>query len=689
MIKVLIKENRINRSIRFIKGVGEKRLQIFTSLGIRTIEDAILFFPRRYEDRTKIKSISECNVDDNCTIIAKLISDVETKSHTRFKSTTKATFKDGTGTIQIIWFNSPFIKNKLKRYDTYALFGKIVKGRYGASIFNPSLIEIENIDEFVPEILPIYPLTKNVKQYQLRKMISQSLGFYENKLIESLPEQIRSKRKLRSINDSIISIHFPKTLDEHISARKRLVYEELFYLQLSLLSIKSETKISEKRRKYASNEEIYKFLGNLTFRLTDAQLRSLSEILKDLDSERIMNRLLQGDVGSGKTIVAICAALKIVLAGMQTAIMVPTSILAIQHYESFKGSLKKYDLDIVLLYSGIKGKEKNKIIEKIKSGEADIIIGTHSIIQDNIEFHKLGLVITDEQHRFGVDQRFKLIAKGNEPDKLIMTATPIPRTLGLIIYGDTDISVIDELPPDRKIVETYAVGDSKRQRIYQFIKKNVKEGKQAYIICPLIEESDLVEAESIDEYMKKIIKYLPDLKIRSLHGKMKTEEKEEILMQYKNGDIDVLVSTTVIEIGINIPNANIMLIENAERYGLAQLHQLRGRVGRGESQSYCILISDTKSELTKKRINMLVSSNDGFEISEMDLKLRGPGDFFGTIQHGLPDMKIANLYEDMDILMNVQKDIMEMKEEKIKILDSEQKIITTIINDIKEDMIHA
>lgn len=688
MIRIICAEKRLNTNIRNIAGIGDRRAVKLASIGLYTTEDALLFFPRRYEDRTSVKRIGECSTDESCTVIAKLVSDVEIRRYGASKSLTKAVFRDDTGSMTVVWFNSPYVKNMLKRYGEYALFGRITI--YGRSIGmnNPSITEIKD-ETYSPGVLPIYPIIKSIRQYEIRKVIHKCVEMYTGKLIETLPLSIVEKRGLTDINSAICSIHCPEKPADFESARKRLAYEELFYLQMALLSIKSEKSASFKDRKYAGNSQVYGFIEALPFRLTGSQSNVLKEILDDLDSERVMNRLLQGDVGSGKTVIAAAASLKAALSGMQTAVMVPTSILAMQHFNTFRKMLAGYDIKIDLLFSGIRGNDKKEAAEKIKSGETDIIIGTHSLIRDEISFHDLGLVITDEQHRFGVNQRFRLVSKAVEPDKLVLTATPIPRTLGLIIYGDMDISVIDKLPPGRKKVETYAVDESKRKRIYDFIIKNVRNGRQAYIICPLIDDSEQIEAESVTQYAAKAADHLKDVRIGTLHGKMKSEEKEKVLSDFVKREIEVLVSTTVIEIGIDIPNANIILIENAERYGLAQLHQLRGRVGRGDQQSYCILISEAENDLTKKRIKVLTESNDGFYISEMDMKLRGPGDFFGTAQHGIPEMKIANLYEDICLLKDAQEDINSISAGMIYVSDSEKEVISKIIDGIKENMINA
>lgn len=475
-------------------------------------------------------------------------------------------------------------------------------------------------------------------------------------LKELLPEEILKKNNLCGINEAIVSIHFPKDLEDYKKARTRLVFEELLSTQLALLVLKNNYLTEEDGIEFDKNVQISDVINQFPFKLTKAQLRVLEEIESDMERKRLMNRLLQGDVGSGKTAVAMCAAYKAVKSGYQVAIMAPTAILATQHLENFNNILQKLDIKCELLISGITKKKKTELLERLKNGDIDILIGTHALIEENVEFKNLGLVVTDEQHRFGVKQRTRIAEKGDNPDILVMSATPIPRTLALILYGDLDISIIDELPPNRKKIETFAVSKKLEERVNGFIQKQIEEGRQAYIVCPLVEENEEMDLQSVinlcEKYKKDIF---PQYRVEYIHGKMRPKEKDEIMLAFKEHKIDILISTTVIEVGVDVPNANIMVIEDAQRFGLAQLHQLRGRVGRGEYQSYCILKYEGKSDTVRKRMKVMCDTNDGFIISEKDLELRGSGDFFGTMQHGLPEFKIANLFEDMPILQQVQK----------------------------------
>ena len=505
------------------------------------------------------------------------------------------------------------------------------------------------------KIIPIYPLTYGVSQNQIRKIIENGLTLVQEGLEETLPTYILDKYGLMDINLAINKIHFPKDFEEFEKARYRFAFEELLTMQLLLLNLKNKCMEKQTGIQFDKNIKMSDIINELPFKLTGAQLRALEDIDRDMESDRVMNRLLQGDVGSGKTVVAIIAAYKAVKSGYQMAIMAPTSILASQHLESFKEILEKFGIRCELLISNISAKKKKEIIEQIENGEIDVVIGTHSILQDNVKFKNLGLVITDEQHRFGVNQRSTIGAKGKNVDKLVMTATPIPRTLALILYGDLDISIIDELPPNRKKIETFAVGLSMEDRVNEFIKKQIGQGRQAYIVCPLVEESEEVEAKSVLELFEKYqTEVFADYRVAYIHGKLKQKEKEEIMEDFKNGNIDILISTTVIEVGVNVPNASVMVIQNAERFGLAALHQLRGRVGRGEYKSYCILKFKGRSENIRERMKVMQDTNDGFVISEKDLELRGAGEFFGTRQHGIPEFKVANLFEDMSILKKAQ-----------------------------------
>ena len=531
-------------------------------------------------------------------------------------------------------------------------------------------------------IIPIYPLTYKLSQNQLRKIMEAGIKEVYGNLPETLPNYLLKEYKLEDINNATKHIHFPDEFKDFNIARNRLVFEELLTVQLALLELKNSYNNDIKGIEFSKNAKMSDVINTLPFKLTKAQLRVLEEIDNDMESSKNMNRLLQGDVGSGKTVVAMCAAYKAVKSGYQAAIMAPTAILASQHLENFRDILEDLGIRCELLISGITKKKKEDILERLKNGEIDILIGTHAIIEDNVIFKNLGLVVTDEQHRFGVKQRTKIAEKGENPDVLVMTATPIPRTLALILYGDLDISIIDELPPNRKKIETFAVNKSMTDRVNNFIRKQLEEGRQAYIVCPLVEENEEMDLKSVEKiyetYSKEVF---TDYKVDFIHGKMKQKDKDSIMERFKNKEIDVLVSTTVIEVGVDVPNSNIMVIENAERFGLAQLHQLRGRVGRGKYQSYCILKFEGKSDNVRKRMKVMCDTNDGFIISEKDLELRGSGDFFGTMQHGLPEFKIANLFEDVGILKLVQSVATKILLDDPKLEKQENKLLKELIKD--------
>ena len=509
-------------------------------------------------------------------------------------------------------------------------------------------------------------------------------------LQETLPEYILEEYKLERINEAIKNIHFPKEFEDFKEARKRLVFEELLSTQLALLQLKNNKLTDKKRIKFNQEIHMSDVINTLPFNLTKAQLRVLQEIDENMESEKSMNRLLQGDVGSGKTIVAMITAYKAVKSGYQAAILAPTAILATQHLTNYQKILNEFDIKCELLISGISKKKKEGILEKLKNGEIDILIGTHAMLEENVEFKNLGLVVTDEQHRFGVKQRTKIAEKGQNPDVLVMSATPIPRTLALILYGDFDISIIDELPPNRKTIETFAVTKRMEERVNNFIKKQVDEGRQAYIVCPLVEESeeednDLKAVETLYEKCQK--ETFSNYKVEYIHGKMRPKEKDDIMNRFKNGEIDILISTTVIEVGVDVPNASIMVIEDAERFGLAQLHQLRGRVGRGEYKSYCVLKYNGKGQNTKERMKVMCETNDGFVISQKDLELRGSGDFFGTAQHGIPDFKIANLFTDMDVLKLAQEVAISIVDKDKKLEKEENELLKELVKDKFTDRI--
>lgn len=558
------------------------------------------------------------------------------------------------GPCTVTWFNQPYLKKIFKVGERYSFYGKISKKGTRVEMNSP-VFDKEQNQKNTGKIVPIYPLTYKLSQNTLRQIIENGLNEIEGILPETIPEYIRNEYKLLDINQAIKDIHFPNEFSDFKKARSRLVFEELLGMQLALLKLKNNY-INEKQGiQFDKSIQISTVINDLPFKLTKAQLKVLEEIDTNMESNKAMNRLLQGDVGSGKTIVSIIAAYKAVKSGYQAAVMAPTAILASQHLESFTQILSKYDIKCELLTSSVTKKKKEEILQRLKDGEIDILIGTHAIIEENVVFKNLGFVVTDEQHRFGVRQRATISEKGTNPDVLVMTATPIPRTLALILYGDLDISIIDELPTNRKTIETFAVTNSMKDRVNNFVKEQIKQGRQAYIVCPLVEENEEIDANSVielaDEYKNEIFK---EFNVEYLHGKMRPKEKDEIMERFKNGEIDILVSTTVIEVGVNVPNASIMIVENSERFGLAQLHQLRGRVGRGEYQSYCILKYNVNSSVVRERMKIMTETNNGFVIAEKDLELRGSGEFFGTRQHGIPEFKVANLFEDMPILQLVQ-----------------------------------
>ena len=642
------------KDVKYIKGVGPNRVKLLNKLKIYTLKDLITYYPRTYEDRSKPKKICEC-IDGEEAVIEAIACGNLVETRLPRKTMQKLLVRDETGSLLITWFNHTYLKGKFKVGQKYRFYGKF-SYKYGKPELNsPVFDEIENKNN-TRRIIPIYPLTYQLSQNTLRRIMENAINEVRGNLEENLPEEILKQYNLQGINEATEKIHFPKELKEFKIARERLVFEELFVTQLALLALKNSYRNEEKGIAFSKDVHISDVIKEFPFNLTGAQRRVLEEIEGDMEQEKSMNRLLQGDVGSGKTAIAMCAAYKAVKTGYQVAIMAPTAILATQHLESFKKILDKLGIKSELLISGITKKNKENILERLKNGEIDILIGTHALIEENVQFKKLGLVVTDEQHRFGVKQRTRIAEKGNNPDVLVMSATPIPRTLALILYGDLDISIIDELPPNRKKIETFAVSKKLEQRIDAFIKKQIDEGRQGYIVCPLVEENEEMDLKSVIELYEKYQKEIfPQYRVAYLHGKMRPKEKDQIMLDFKDHKIDLLISTTVIEVGVDVPNANIMVIEDAQRFGLAALHQLRGRVGRGEYQSYCILKYEGQSENVRKRMKVMCDTNDGFIISEKDLELRGSGDFFGTMQHGIPEFKIANLFEDVDILKKAQR----------------------------------
>ena len=670
----------LNKDIQFIKGVGPNRASLLHKLGIFTLEDLICYFPRTYEDRSKPKTIETLINGEEALIEAIVVSNLQERRVSKKLTIYKALVQDETGTCQVVWYNQSYLKDKIKKGKSYKFYGK-ANIKYGSIEMASPVAEESGKSKNTGKIIPIYPLTYQLSQNVLRTIMENSIKEVEGKLEESLPEYLRKTYKLLDYNTAIKNIHFPSNFEEYNQARRTLAFQELLEMQLALLTLKKSYSVEEEGIAFPKEVKMSDVINKLPFKLTKAQLKVLEEIDIDMEKQRPMNRLLQGDVGSGKTIVSIIATYKAVKSGYQVAIMAPTAILASQHLESFRQILEPFNIRCELLVSSVTKKKKEEILEKLKQGEIDVLIGTHALLEEDVVFKNLGFVVTDEQHRFGVKQRATIASKGNNPDTLVMTATPIPRTLALILYADLDISIIDELPPNRKKIDTFAVTKGMEERVNNFIKKQIAEGRQAYIVCPLVEENEEINAKSVlelaEKYKDEVFK---EYRVEYLHGKMRPKEKDAIMEEFKEGRINILISTTVIEVGVNVPNASIMVVENAERFGLAQLHQLRGRVGRGEYQSYCILKYQGNTDVIKQRMKVMQDTNDGFIISEKDLELRGSGEFFGTKQHGLPEFKIANIFEDMAMLKSVQAIAMEILQEDPKLELEKNRVLKKILD---------
>ena len=677
----------LNKDVQFVKGIGPKKAQKLNKLGIFTLKDLIYYFPRQFEDRNNFKKIFELQNDEKATIRVVVIG-IEISNPRKGMNITKIDVKDDTGYAKLVFFNQNYIKDRFKPGDTILVFGRVKKEFKNIELSSCEIEFLTNSPKKTFKIIPTYPLTYGVSNREIIGIIKTVFSDPNLEIKEYLPNRIIEKYKLCSLDYAIRNIHNPTSKEALKISLYRIIFEEFLILQLGLFAFKNGIE-DIKGIKFRENKILDNILTSLPFKLTGAQDRALNEIIKDMNSSNSMNRLVQGDVGSGKTIVALLALSYCVLNGYQGALMAPTEILAQQHYLSFADTLKDFGIKIELLVGSLTKKQKEKVLDRVKNNEVDILIGTHALIEDSVEFDKLGLVITDEQHRFGVRQRNKLSSKGYNPDILVMTATPIPRTLALILYGDLDISIIDELPPGRQSIETIAINKEKRDNIYNSLVRNeVKKGRQVYIVCPLVEESETIEAKSAIHLVEELKnQYFSDLKVGLLHGKMKSSEKDSIMKSFKNKELDILVSTTVIEVGINVPNATLMIIENAERFGLAQLHQLRGRVGRGSYKSYCILIYASKSDICKQRMSIMEESNDGFKISEKDLEIRGPGEFFGTRQHGIPELKVANIFKHMKILKLAQQEARYIIGNDFKLQSYENKYLKReIINRFKNSI---
>lgn len=653
-MRVIFLEYCWTDNIQYIKGVGPQKANLLAKLGVITIGNLLEYYPRRYEDRSQLKMINDLIDGHVQTFRAKVVSCVENKPR-RGLHITKITVRDDTGEVQLVWFNQPH-KNKIFKLGIDVLVTGKVKKIYQVEVQNPELeIMIDNAVD-AGCIIPIYAANESISQRFLRKLIRQVLNDFQD-IYEILPSQIVAQYSLVDRKLAYEAIHFPKNMEMLAVARKRLVFEEFYLLQCGLLFLKKQNRSNAMGIKHGSDGIISSQLKKqLPFILTDDQQKVLEEVKLDMEDIKPMQRLLQGDVGSGKTVIAALALAKTVESGYQGAMMVPTEILAEQHYNTLSELFEPLGITVKILTGKLSRRAREQVLKEISSGAVDVVIGTHALIQAHVEFKYLGLVITDEQHRFGVRQRAKLQEKGNMPDVLVMTATPIPRTMALTVYGDLDVSAIRELPPGRKQIKTYVRGADRRHLVYKFVENEVKNGHQAYVVCPLVEESEKIDAQSAIELYEQLIQTeLKGIPCGLVHGKMKSSEKELVMNGFYTGEIKVLVATTVIEVGVNVPNATVMIVEDAERFGLAQLHQLRGRIGRGGFQSYCILLSDNKHSETQERLTIMTKTNDGFILAEEDLKLRGPGQFFGTRQHGLPDLKIADIVNDIGIFFEARR----------------------------------
>ena len=636
-----------------IKGIGPMKSIALNKLNIEFVEDFLFYYPRDYEDRRELRTIVSLCDGDTALVKGKLLLIVKGKSRIPRKQTLKLLVQDETGAMEVVFFHAGYLEKTLRQDQEYMFYGKVSVTMGKIQMLHPDMTKYEADQE--QAILPIYPLTSSISQGDMRKWEREALKFLPE-VKECLPEKTMERNRLCGIQYAIGSIHFPTDGQKLKVSKYRLIFEELLFLQTGLLAIRNKMTSKELGIPFSDQIKMDEFTAELPYRLTGAQARVLSEINADMESTKVMNRLVQGDVGSGKTIVAAAAMYKAVKSGFQAVMMAPTELLARQHFEGLKEEFSKYDVKLGFLSGSISAKEKKETLEQIETGALDIIIGTHAIIQPNVKFSNLGLVITDEQHRFGVNQRAILSSKGLNPDILVMTATPIPRTLAVILYGDLDISIIDEMPPGRQQIITRTVKAEGRESSYEFVRREVKKGRQAYVVAPLIEDSENLDAKSAMGLFDDLKDRFDEFQVAFLHGAMKQKDKDRIMQDFNAGKIQILISTVVIEVGINVPNATVILIENAERFGLAQLHQLRGRVGRGKEQSYCILVSDGGAAVAQARAEIMKSTNDGFLIAEKDLELRGPGEFFGMRQHGVPELRLADLVKHIKILHTVKEE---------------------------------
>ena len=640
--------------LRYVKGVGEARARAFGRLGVHDLAGLVSFFPRAYEDRTRLVRIAELADGDLVCVEAVVGTEPQLSRIRRGLDLLRFRAVDETGAMQLTFFNQAYLKDQFRKGESYVFYGRAqVKGRF-VSMTNPVFDRLADFGRVTGRIVPVYRLTSGLSQNTVRSAVRQALDLSQGRLPDGLPDCVADEYKLCTARYAYENVHFPADMQALSLARRRLVFEELFVLACALGLLRGGREGAQGR--VLRGAGLGTFTGSLPFSPTGAQLRAMREAIGDMSSGKLMNRLVQGDVGSGKTLVAAACIWYAAQSGAQSAFMAPTEILAEQHYATLTGFLEPFGIRVAKLTGSMRAAEKRAVLSGLASGEYALCVGTHALLSGGVEFRDLALVVTDEQHRFGVQQRAALAEKGLRPHILVMSATPIPRTLALMIYGELDVSLIDELPPGRQKVDTFAVDESYRARLGGFIEKLVSEGRQVFVVCPRIEEGE--EAgdglKSAEEHAEELRQQLPGLRIACIHGKLKAREKDEIMSRFAAGETDVLVSTTVIEVGVDVPNAALMVVENAERFGLSQLHQLRGRVGRGKHKSWCILVSDAKGEEARARLSAMTHISDGFKIAEEDLRLRGPGDFFGSRQHGLPELHIADLGADMNVLKAAQ-----------------------------------
>ncbi len=646
----------LNTDVRYLKGIGEKKALALNKLGVFSLYDLISFFPRKYEDRSRICPIAAAMDGENVCIQA-LVADTPRLSHIRRgMDLVKLRAVDDSGVVDITFFNQSYAKDNLHRGESYNFFGRMEVKNGRRSMVNPVYEAGERAGQVTGRIVPVYRLSAGLNQRSIMQAVRQGLDSCLDRLPDLLPQEVQRRCRLSQASYAYENIHFPADFEALELARRRLIFEELFVLSCALGRMHRQRSCDEGIKLGPADME--RFWASLPFRPTEAQRRAVSQAMEDMCSGAVMNRLVQGDVGSGKTLVAAALIWLCAQNGYMSAFMAPTEILAQQHYNTFSSLLAPFGLRVGKLTGSLSAKEKRQVKSQLRQGELDLVVGTHALFSQDVEYRNLALAVTDEQHRFGVNQRSALINKGARPHVLVMSATPIPRTLALIIYGDLDISVIDQLPPGRQKVDTFAVDESYRSRLNGFIRKQVAEGRQVFVVVPMVEENEELnmKLKSAQEHAAQLSAVFPDLKIGCVHGKMKAKDKDAVMAAFVAGDIQILVATTVIEVGVDVPNASLMIVENAERFGLSQLHQLRGRVGRGSHKSYCILVSDSDSPELRSRLDIMCKTGDGFKISEEDLRLRGPGDFFGSRQHGLPEMHVADLGADVNVLQQAQEE---------------------------------